>query len=244
MLRRKLTEVLRAADGRRQPRRQGVAEFMEVYPREELFMTSVAELADSPAGAAAARAHADQAVPAQGRLRPVCLVPDLPVQGPVQHQGRVCGAGDPARGSRRRAGRLQRRRGRGPVARLHLVVRAERGRSLLDADRGRAGAAIAAAVRSWDDDLVREAVGPLGERAGRELLADIRPDRSRRPTRPTCRRRPRSPTSRRSRRCASRARHLFEMWESAGLRRRRAVIEPDGASPARPASGDSRACGG
>src|SRR5262249_22168167 len=33
--------------------------------------------------------------------------------------------------------------------------------------------AVAAAVRSWDDDLVREAVNQLGEGPGRALLADF-----------------------------------------------------------------------
>ena len=61
----------------------------------------------------------------------------------------------------------------GPIARLHIVVRAARGRNLADADVATLEQAIAAAVRSWDDDLVREAVAQLGEGPGRALLAEF-----------------------------------------------------------------------
>jgi len=61
----------------------------------------------------------------------------------------------------------------GPIARLHIVVRAERGKTLVDADVAVLEQQIAAAVRSWDDDLVREAVVQLGEREGRALLAEF-----------------------------------------------------------------------
>ena len=57
------------------------------------------------------------------------------------------------------------------LARLQVVVRAERGRPLPDVDAAELERQIAAAVRSWDDDLHEEAVRELGPRQGRALAA-------------------------------------------------------------------------
>ncbi len=53
-----------------------------------------------------------------------------------------------------------------PIARLHIVVRAEPGEKLVDANLRKLEQAVAAAVRSWDDDLIKEAVSQLGEGPG------------------------------------------------------------------------------
>ena len=115
VLRRKLAEVLELSgmaadshDGKE------VAEVLDFYPREELFMTSVSRPGrDHRRRARAAGAAADPAVPAQGRLRPVRVLPGLPAQGPVHDAGQAAGAGDPPASVRRRiAGRLQRPGGR------------------------------------------------------------------------------------------------------------------------------------
>src|SRR5262249_58075297 len=47
----------------------------------------------------------------------------------------------------------------GPVARLHIVVRAQQGRKLVDAGVGALEQAIAAAGPAWDDDLAPAATG-------------------------------------------------------------------------------------
>ena len=119
-----------------------VAEVLEFYPREELFMTSVPELAPVAAGVLRLRERTpDPAVPAQGRLRPVHVLPGLPAPGPLHHPGQAARAGDPARGAgRRRRCDYSVLVGESPVARLHIVVRAERGQRAARRRRGRAGA--------------------------------------------------------------------------------------------------------
>jgi glutamate dehydrogenase len=57
------------------------------------------------------------------------------------------------------------------LARLHVVVRAERGHRLPRVDTGQLEARLAAAVRSWDEDLAAEALARLGEEQAGELLA-------------------------------------------------------------------------
>ena len=52
--------------------------------------------------------------------------------------------------------------GNSALARLHVVVHAEPGRPLAAVDQAALQASIAAAVRSWDDDLVAEAERQLG----------------------------------------------------------------------------------
>ena len=175
ILRRKLTEVLAASrisaeshDGR------DVAEFMETYPREELFQTSVDELADVASQVLRLRERMQTRLflrkDIYGRYVS-CLV----YLSRDRYNTKV----------RLAVQEILRRVLNGaqidfsaivdetPIARLHIVVRADRGENLVDADVGGLEQAIAAAVRSWDDDLVREAVAQLGEGPGRALLAEF-----------------------------------------------------------------------
>ena len=107
VLRRKLAGVL-AATGLAPDSHDGndLAEFLENYPREELFQIPVPELIPiARRRAAAAGPQADPAVPAQGPLRPVHVLPGLHAQGPVHHRDPAARPGDPAHGARRRVGR-------------------------------------------------------------------------------------------------------------------------------------------
>ena len=175
ILRRKLTEVYEACgisadshDGR------DLAEFMEVYPREELFQTPVDELADVASEVLRLRERMQTRLflrkDIYGRYVS-CLIYlsrdryNTKVRLAVQEiLRRVLG------GAQIDYSAVV---DEGPIARLHIVVRAERGRNLVDADVATLEQAIAAAVRSWDDDLVREAVAQLGEGPGRALLAEF-----------------------------------------------------------------------
>ncbi|HEX6933206.1 MAG TPA: NAD-glutamate dehydrogenase [Streptosporangiaceae bacterium] len=175
ILRRKLTEVYEASgisadshDGR------AVAEFMEVYPREELFSTPVAELADVASEVLRLRERMQTRLflrkDIYGRYVS-CLIYlsrdryNTKVRVAVQEiLRRVLG------GAQVDYSAVV---DEGPIARLHVVIRAERGKNLIDPDVAALEQAIAAAVRSWDDDLVREAVAQLGEREGRALLAEF-----------------------------------------------------------------------
>ena len=56
------------------------------------------------------------------------------------------------------------------LARLHVVVRAERGRAVPQVDAAALERRLAAAVRSWDEDLSAEAIRVLGEERARTLL--------------------------------------------------------------------------
>ena len=175
ILRRKLTEVYEASgisaashDGR------DVAEFMENYPREEMFQTPTSELAEVASEVLKLRERMQTRLFVRkdiyGRYVS-CLVylsrdryntkVRLAVQDILR---RVLG------GAQIDYSAVV---DEGPIARLHIVVRAERGKNLADADVAALEQAIAAAVRSWDDDLAREAVAQLGEEAGRALLAEF-----------------------------------------------------------------------
>ncbi|WP_046470726.1 NAD-glutamate dehydrogenase [Allosalinactinospora lopnorensis] len=57
-----------------------------------------------------------------------------------------------------------------PLARLYLVVRAERGRALPDVDHATLEAEIVQATRSWDDDLLAELTARFGADRASELL--------------------------------------------------------------------------
>jgi len=173
VLRRKLTEVL-AASGLTADSHDGkdLAEFLEEYPREELFQTPVPDLVSVAAGVMRLRERAQTRLflrrDIYGRYMS-CLV-YLPRD---RYTTKV----------RLRATQILRRAldggqvdysamvGESPVARLHIVVRAQRGRALAEVDQAALELEIAAAVRSWDDDLAEEAVRALGEQRGRALLA-------------------------------------------------------------------------
>jgi glutamate dehydrogenase len=174
VLRRKLTEVYAATgipanshDGR------DIAEFMEVYPRDELFQTPVDELAEVATAVLRLRERMQTRLflrkDIYGRYVS-CLV----YLSRDRYNTKV----------RLAVQEILRRELHGaqldysaivdetPIARLHIVVRAERGQELTDVDVDVLEQQIAAAVRSWDDDLAREAVAQLGDVAGRALLAE------------------------------------------------------------------------
>ncbi len=175
VLKRKLAEVYAASgvlaashDGR------DVAEFMEVYPREELFQTPVDELADV----------ASQVLRLRERMQ-TRLFMRKDVYGKYvscliylsrdRYNTKVRLAVQDI--LRRKLGGEQLDYSavvdETPIARLHVVVRADPGGKLSDVDVSKLEHAIAAAVRSWDDDLTREAVNQLGEGPGRTLLAEF-----------------------------------------------------------------------
>jgi len=175
VLRRKLAEVLEysgmAADSHDG---KDVAEVLDFYPREELFMSSVAGLAAVTSGVHVLRERRQTRLFLRTDIfgRYVSCLIYLP-------RDRYTTA------VRLRAQQILQRAfdasqidysvqvGESPVARLHLVVRAERGRQLPDADPVALERAVAAAVRSWDDDLADEAAAALGPQRGRELLTQL-----------------------------------------------------------------------
>jgi glutamate dehydrogenase len=174
VLRRKLASVLEAAgmtadshDG------QDLTEILEGYPREELFQISVPELTPIALGVLALRERRQTRLflrrDVYGRYMS-CLV-YLP-------RDRYTTA------VRLRAQKILREAfggatveysatvGDSALARLHVVVRAERGHRLPQVDTAELEAKLAAAVRSWDEDLAAEAVARLGEEQAGELLGD------------------------------------------------------------------------
>ncbi|HXZ63883.1 MAG TPA: NAD-glutamate dehydrogenase domain-containing protein, partial [Streptosporangiaceae bacterium] len=175
VLRRKLAQVLKLSglsadshDGK------DVAEVLDFYPREELFMTSAADLAAIAAGVHLARERRQTRVflRRDGYGRYVSCLIYLP-RDRYTTQVRLR-----ARDVLQRAfGGLPLDYsvlvGESPVARLHLVVRADRGRQLPDADPAELERAVVAAVRSWDDDLAAEATAEFGPQRGRELLNQL-----------------------------------------------------------------------
>jgi len=175
VLRRKLAEVLELSgltadshDGK------DIAEVLDSYPREDLFMTPAADLAAIAAGVHLAGERRQTRLflrrdvygryvsclvylPRDRYTTPVRLrVQEILQQGfggsHVDYSAQV---------------------GEAPVARLHIVIRAERGRQLPATDPAELERAVAAAVRSWDDDLAAEATAALGPQRGRELLNQV-----------------------------------------------------------------------
>jgi glutamate dehydrogenase len=178
VLRRKLVEVL-AATGMAADSHDGkdLAEFLESYPREELFQTPVAQLVPVAEGVLRLRERTQTRLflrkDVYGRYMS-CLV-YLPrdrytTQVRLRTQEILREA---LHGSSCDYSVMV---GESPAARLHVVVRAERGRVLPDVDAGELEKQIAAAVRSWDDDLAEEAVRQLGEDRARAVLAMITSD--------------------------------------------------------------------
>ncbi len=175
VLRRKLNDVF-AASGVSAESHDGrdVAEFMEVYPREELFQTPVAELADVATEVLRLRERMQTRLflrkDVYGKYVS-CLIYlsrdryNTKVRLAVQEiLRRVLGGGQVDYSAVV---------DETPIARLHVVVRADPGHKLADVDVSKLEEAIAAAVRSWDDDLVKEAVSQFGEGPGRALLAEF-----------------------------------------------------------------------
>jgi glutamate dehydrogenase len=173
VLRRRLTRVLESAglaanshDGK------DLAEILESYPREELFQTTAAELIPIVAGVLRLRERRETRLflrkDIYGRYMS-CLI-YLPrdrytTKVRLRAQEILRSALD---GTQVDYSALI---GESPVARLHIVVRAPRGRMLPDVDAAQLERQVAAAARSWDDDFAEETVRQLGERRARTLLA-------------------------------------------------------------------------
>ncbi len=172
VLRRKLIDVL-AATGIAADSHDGkdVAEFLENYPREELFQTSVAQLTPIAEGVLRLRERTQTRLflrrdvygrymsclvylprdryTTQVRLRTQEILRKALDGGAVDYSVMV---------------------GESPVARLHIVVRASRGHMLPEVNQDELEARVAAVVRSWDDDLAEEALCQLGEERAHTLL--------------------------------------------------------------------------
>ncbi len=173
VLRRKLASVLEAAgmtpdshDG------QDLTEILEGYPREELFQISVPELTPIALSVLALRERRQTRLflrrDVYGRYMS-CLV-YLPrdryttaVRLRAQEILREAFGGA--------AVEYSATVGDSALARLHVVVRAERGHRLPQVDTAELEAKLAAAVRSWDEDLAAEALARLGEEQADELLS-------------------------------------------------------------------------
>ena len=178
VLRRKLTEML-AAFGFAANGHDGkdLAEFMESYPREDLFQTTVGELIPIAEGVLRLRERTQPRLflrkDIYGRYMSCLLY--LPRD---RYTTEV----------RLRTQEILRKAldgavmdysvmvGESPVARLHIVVRARHGHMLPDVNAAELEAEVAAAVRSWDDDMAEEALCQLGEEQANKLLAMCRPD--------------------------------------------------------------------
>jgi glutamate dehydrogenase len=172
VLRRKLANVLQAAgmtadshDG------QDLTEILEGYPREELFQIAVEQLTPIAVGVLGLRQRRQTRLfmrkDIYGRFMS-CLVYlprdryTTPIRLRVQEILRDAFDGvsvDYAATVTESA-----------LARLHVVVRIERGRRLADVDAAALERKLAATVRSWDDDLAEQATRKLGERQARALL--------------------------------------------------------------------------
>jgi glutamate dehydrogenase len=175
VLRRKLADVLTVSgltadshDGKE------VTEVLDFYPREELFMASVVELAAVCAGVhrLRERRHTRLFLRKDMYGRYVSALVYMPRDRyTTQVRLRAQEVLSQAFGSDQIEYSVL--LGESPVARLYVVIRAERGSQLPDVDSAELERAIATAVRSWDDDLVDAAAAALGPRRARELVTQF-----------------------------------------------------------------------
>ena len=128
-------------DRRRAARRAATAariwpQILEVYPREELFQIAADELIPIALGVLRLPSAGRPGCSCAGTLRPVHVLPGVPAPGPLHHAGPA--AHQEVLLGRRLTGppRLTTARpvGDSALARLHFVVRAERGRTLPQVD--------------------------------------------------------------------------------------------------------------
>ena len=175
VLRRKLVEVL-AASGIAADSHDGkdLAEFLESYPREELFQTTVSQLVPVAEGVLRLRERTQTRLflrkDVYGRYMS-CLI-YLP-RDRYTTQVRLRTQEILRQALHGAACDYSVMVGESPVARLHVVVRAGRGSVLPNVDGAVLEKKIAAEVRSWDDDFADEAVRQLGEDRARAVLAMI-----------------------------------------------------------------------
>jgi glutamate dehydrogenase len=151
-----------------------VAEVLEFYPREELFMTSVADLAQVAAGVLQLRERRQTRLFLRRDVygRYISALIYLP-RDRYTTQVRLRAQEILQRGLTGSQMDYSVFVGESPVARLHIVLRAERGQPLPEMDAAELERAVAAAARSWDDDLAVEAPRSCGEAGGRTLLAMV-----------------------------------------------------------------------
>ncbi|MGH8962051.1 MAG: NAD-glutamate dehydrogenase, partial [Jatrophihabitantaceae bacterium] len=151
-----------------------VAEVLEFYPREELLMTSVPDLAQVAAGVLQLRERRQTRLflrrDVYGRYIS-CLI-YLP-RDRYTTDVRLKAQEILQRGLAGSQVDYSVQVGESPVARLHIVLRAEQGQPLSDMNRAELERAVAAAARSWDDDLAVEVPRSCGEQGGRALLAMV-----------------------------------------------------------------------
>src|SRR5499427_4044057 len=181
VLRRKLAEVLERSGATPDSHdAKDLTEILEAYPREELFQISADELTPIALGVLHLRSHPRTRLflrkDVYGRFMS-CVV-YLPrdryttrVRLRTQEILREALHGETVEYSATV--------GESPLARLLVVVRAKPGTALADVDTGDLEAKIVAAARSWDEDLLAEAIRELGEIRARALLntfADAIPD--------------------------------------------------------------------
>jgi glutamate dehydrogenase len=175
VLRRKLTEVLEimglsaaSHDGKE------VAEVLDFYPREELFMASSADLAAVAGGVHLLRERRQTRLFLRRDIygRYVSCLVYLP-RDRYTTQVRLRAQEILQRAFNGSQVDYSVQVGESPVARLQLVVRADRGRQLPEADSAELERAIAATVRSWDDDLADEAAAAYGPQRAREFITEI-----------------------------------------------------------------------
>ncbi|HEY0717006.1 MAG TPA: NAD-glutamate dehydrogenase [Streptosporangiaceae bacterium] len=172
VLRRLLADVLTAAGVTRDSHDgNDLIEILEDYPREELFQISTAQLTEIATAVLRLRERRQTRLflrrDVYGRYMS-CLV-FLPrdryttaVRLRVQELLRAALDGVSVDYSAMV--------GESALARLHVVVRGRRGQPLPDVDAAALERQIAAAVRTWDEDLEEEAVRVLGGDRGRVLL--------------------------------------------------------------------------
>jgi glutamate dehydrogenase len=151
-----------------------VAEVLEFYPREELFVASVQELTAVAAGVLQLRERRQTRLflrrDSYGRYLS-CLI-YLPRD---RYTTAVRLRAQEILQSHLRGAQLDYSVfvGESPVARLHIVARGAHGEALPDVDAAELERAVAAAARSWDDDLAQEAPRACGEQGARTLLAMV-----------------------------------------------------------------------
>ncbi len=176
VLRRKLAEVLAISalspdshDGK------DAAEVLDFYPREELFMTPAADLAAIAAGVHLARERRQTRLFVQRDVygRYVSCLVYLP-RDRYTTPARLAVQEILRRAFRASQVDYSAQVGESAIAKLHVVLRAEQGHQLSDdADPASLEREVAAAVRSWDDDLAVEAARTLGAQRGRELVTQL-----------------------------------------------------------------------
>jgi glutamate dehydrogenase len=173
VLRRKLADVLSAAgftpdsyDGK------DLIEVLDGYPREELFQISAAELTPIAVGVLRLRERRQTRLflRADPYGRYMSAMVYLPRERYTTHvRLRALEILQEAFDGHSADYSVQ--VGEPPLARLHVVVRGKPGQRMPEVDAEKLERELAAAVRSWDDDLAEEARRRVGERRARELLA-------------------------------------------------------------------------